>query len=422
MVTYVVRPGDSLWLIARAYGTSVDALMDANGLLTTGIVPGQALLIPVDRHVVQPGESLWTIARRYGVSPQALAGANRIPQPDRIQAGEVLIIPSPPRGRVVNLGFLVPVAPEFDRIDVEEAAPLLTYLAVFEYPISADGAVGDIEDAAAREAAWANGVAPVATISNLTEYGFSEEVVHAILSDRAVRRRAVDDIYRLARAKRFGGVNIDFENVVPEDGPLLNDFLSELRDRLRPAGLHLSMSVHAKTGDAEPPWYAAYDYGAIGALVDHVFLMTYDFHWQGGPPGPIAPLPEVRRVLEYAVDRIQRDKILLGIPFYAYDWTIGSEAPAQALSLQDAVQMAMDRQARIEFDEDARSPYFLYWEDGTAHEVWFEDARSLAGKFDLVREFGLGGLGFWRIGLPAVQAWTLAADRFAAERAPVVAG
>ena len=51
--------------------------------------------------------------------------------------------------------------------------------------------------------------------------------------------------------------------------------------------------------------------------------------------------------------------------------------------------------AVIEYDEAAQTPYFRYDNDG--HEVWFEDARSIAAKWNLAREFGLSGVRYWNL-------------------------
>ena len=63
----------------------------------------------------------------------------------------------------------------------------------------------------------------------------------------------------------------------------------------------------------------------------------------------------------------------------------------------EAVQIAIQNDAEIHFDNTAQSPYFNYTRDGIYHEVWFEDMRSMQAKFDLIKEYGLGGAGYWQI-------------------------
>ena len=68
----------------------------------------------------------------------------------------------------------------------------------------------------------------------------------------------------------------------------------------------------------------------------------------------------------------------------------------------------MAHRAEIQYDETAQSPYFQYTApDGAAHEVWFEDARSMAVKLRLIKEYGLYGAGYWNLMRPYPQGWTL---------------
>lgn len=114
----------------------------------------------------------------------------------------------------------------------------------------------------------------------------------------------------------------------------------------------------------------------------------------------VAPLDQVRRVVEYAVTEIAPEKINLGIPNYGYDWTLpfvrGTTA-ARTIGNVEAIQIAIQNNAVIQFDETAQSPFFNYTSDGIFHEVWFEDVRSIQAKFELIKEFGLRGAGYWQL-------------------------
>ena len=118
----------------------------------------------------------------------------------------------------------------------------------------------------------------------------------------------------------------------------------------------------------------------------------------------VAPLPSVRRVVEFALTEMDPGKIFLGFPNYGYDWTL-PYAPgttrARSLGNETAVQLAVEVGAEIRFDETAQTPWFSYTDaDGRAHEVWFEDVRSSQAKFRLLPEYGLRGLGYWNFMRP----------------------
>ncbi len=100
-----VRSGETLWQIARDHGTTVEALQRANSLSGATIRPGMRLTLPADEaaadaeaavtvaeHVVEGGDTLWGIARRYGTSVDALRQANELGERP-IRPGERLTVP-----------------------------------------------------------------------------------------------------------------------------------------------------------------------------------------------------------------------------------------------------------------------------------------------------------------------------------------
>ena len=107
-IIHVVQPGENLFRISLRYGTTVDAIMSANGLTNIYIYVGQELVIPdasgepvpqptpapsTDAYIVQPGDTLSSIALRHGVTVWALVQANELSDWHTIYAGQSLIIP-----------------------------------------------------------------------------------------------------------------------------------------------------------------------------------------------------------------------------------------------------------------------------------------------------------------------------------------
>jgi len=163
--------------------------------------------------------------------------------------------------------------------------------------------------------------------------------------------------------------------------------------------------------------YEGKDYRALGEAADHLLLMTYEWGYTYGPPMAVAPINQVRRVVEYAVTEIPREKLDLGIPNYGYDWTLPFErgvSMARTLGNVEAVQIAISQGAEIQFDELAQCPYFRYTDDNTGreHGVWFEDVRSLQAKFNLINEYGLRGCGYWQIMQWFRANWLLLRENF----------
>ena len=129
----------------------------------------------------------------------------------------------------------------------------------------------------------------------------------------------------------------------------------------------------------------------------------------------VAPIPNVRRVVEYALTEIPADKIFLGIPNYAYDWPLpfvrGTTA-ATTLGNAQAINIARANNVEVQYDETAQAPWFRYRAGGVEREVWFEDVRSISAKFDLISEYGLAGGGYWNLMREFRANWILAGARF----------
>ena len=102
---YIVQAGDNLNAIANKFGVTVEALMRANGLTNPDFIyVGQKLVIPAAgvaepapsggrTHVVKPGESIDMIAAMYGTTREAIVAANNLANPNWIYVGQVLRIP-----------------------------------------------------------------------------------------------------------------------------------------------------------------------------------------------------------------------------------------------------------------------------------------------------------------------------------------
>ncbi|MGO4541940.1 LysM peptidoglycan-binding domain-containing protein [Paenibacillus sp. 2TAB19] len=412
MHIHVVQRGDTLWALSQKFDVPLDNILAANGLRgDEPLVIGQSVIIPqqVTSHKVLVGESLWAIAERYGLSLQQLMAVNPISNPALIYPGQVITIPQATKPVTEVNAY----TEKFGAAGVEivnDIGQYLTYLSPFSYRVQLDGSMIPLDDSAIIKAGYAHRAAPMMVITNFENGTFSPEIAHAVLSNQPVQERLITDILAIMKNKGYLALNVDFEYVPPADRALYNAFLQKLVDRLHPSGYLVSTCLAPKiSADQTGTLYEAHDYAAHGRIVDFVILMTYEWGWSGGPPRAVAPLNEVVKVLNYALTVIPAGKIVMGMPLYGYDWTLpyvqgGKWAPT--VSPQEAVRRAAKYGAEIKYDALSQSPHYNYFdEQRREHTVWFEDARSVQAKFNIVKSYHLRGISYWVLGVSFPQNW-----------------
>ncbi|MCH7322283.1 glycoside hydrolase family 18 protein [Solibacillus sp. MA9] len=413
-----------MWGIARAYGTTVQEIVTANQIPEPDrLVVGQALVIPIwgQFYVVQAGDSLWSIGQRFGINYLTLAQMNGINPNAPLMIGTRLFIPPIPKTTAEILAYIEPRGDEVSDALVDEAratSPYLTYLALFSYEARRDGSLKVPPIKPLPTVAAKNNAAIAMVISNLEDFQFSSELARDIFQSVAVQDVLFDNI--IEEAQHIGNVSdihFDFEKIPGDQREAYNNFLRRAVERMHAEGYTVSTALAPKTSSNQPgEWVAGHDYEAHGKIVDFVMLMTYEWGYSAGPPMAVSPLPEVEKVVQYALTVIPSKKIILGQNLYGYDWTlpfVQGGPYAEALSPQRAIELAKRYHAAILYDYTAQAPYFNYTDDeGRSHIVWFEDARSIQAKFNLVKRLYLRGVGYWKLGLPFPQNWQLIGSNF----------
>ncbi|CQR45775.1 Spore germination protein YaaH [Paraliobacillus sp. PM-2] len=427
MQIHVVKSGDSLYSIANIYGTTYQAINEANELDNPNqLVVGQSLVIPIigQFYYVQPGDNLYSIAQQFNLSYQELAAINNINPNSTLSVGTRLYIPEQEQPTIESNAYIEPfgntVSTTLENA-AEKNTPYLTYLAPFSYRVNRKGNL--IAPPLNNFAAIANknDATLMLVVTNLEEGAFSAELGNLIVTDQAVQDTLLTDIIETAKKIGFRDIHFDFEFLPVTAKESYNTFLRKAKDRLAKEGLLMSTALAPKTSSEQKgEWYEAHDYQAHGEIADFVVLMTYEWGYSGGPPLAVSPIDKVREVVEYALTEMPASKIMLGQNLYGYDWTLPYEPGgeyAKAVSPQQAILLARDNNVAIEFDQEAQAPFFFYTDkDGKRHEVWFEDARSIQSKFDLIKELNLRGISYWKLGLAFPQNWLLLEDNFAIKK------
>lgn len=414
MIIHIVRQNETIISIAREYGVSPARIITDNGLKGQNyLVIGQALiiLIPETVHTVKEGETIFIISRMYGISEMQLLRNNpEIIMSNAIFPGEQLVIRY--QGQedtpITVYGF---VYPNVNQSTFIRELPYISNCAVFGYGFNDEGNLIEINDRNIIDLLYKYKVGPYMVITSITESGnFDGELASRLFNTPELQEKVVDNIILTMNDKGYIGLDIDFEFIKAEDREAYAGFVSYTTTRLNAEGYTVNVDLAPKTSASqEGSVYEGHDYFALGNAANTVLLMTYEWGYTYGPPRAVAPINEVRRVVEYAVTEINPQKIYMGIPNYAYDWELPYQkgvTRARGIGNETAVGIAARYGAVIEFDERDKTPFFEYTDmNGAAHIVWFEDVRSIDAKYNLINEFGLKGSGYWNLMNPFSQNW-----------------
>jgi spore germination protein len=416
---HVVQAGETVWRIALQYGVSIAAITQTNLLSSSNIVPGQTLLIPVGMrsYIVMPSDTLHRIANRYHVSVNELLTMNSKIHSMAISAGDIIQFPVISRPRKTVLGFLELIQPKVDEVNVQSFGPYFTYIALFTYGMTGTGAITPVEDEAALQSFVNTKAVPVAVFSNWTGDNFSRGAVRMLLSKPSIRQQYISEGLKIVSKRGYRAVVIDFESLHPQDGKLFIEFLKELSVRLQPLKIPSIVCVMPIIGQYsfEKPMIQAYDYNAIAQHANFIMLMSYNWSWPGGPPGAVAPFARVEENIRYALSQMPRKQILLGLIRYGYDFALPFRKGefAGTIEVQVVVEMAMQKEIPIQFDRQSLTPSIRYRDNqGRQHVIWYENARSLQLKLQLVQKYRLAGIAAWELSQRFPQFTHLVLDNF----------
>ena len=244
--------------------------------------------------------------------------------------------------------------------------------------------------------------------------------------DRELGRAALRNRAALARqiaqaVEDYGldGVNVDLENLTHQERDAYSEFVELLRAEL-PDGKILAVSVAANPYGYTQGWHGSYDYARLGKAASYLMLMTYDEHYQGGEPGPVASLAFQERSVQYALQYVPAEKLVLGLPFFGRIWSGSgtqmnghgiSETQINALLAQyrgSVVQDAASGSARASITITPSDPKpavnGVTLAAGT-YTIWYESEQAKKRQLALVERYGLLGAGSWSLGQEDARVW-----------------
>jgi hypothetical protein len=223
----------------------------------------------------------------------------------------------------------------------------------------------------------------------------SRSLTHFVLVPGSAERKAlIADL--IAAAKNFDGLQIDFENVPQRDGATFLSFLAELKAARGNKMFTIALPARIRKLNND-----VYDYEKILPLVDRILVMAYDEHWSTSAPGPVASLSWCKKVANYSLSVIGREKLIMGLPFYGRAW--GNTNPSQA-HVYTGIERVINENNVKEIRRENGIPTFEY-KIPVSVKVYYDDEYSLSARMEMYRTMGIASIGFWRLGQETPAVW-----------------
>jgi len=273
----------------------------------------------------------------------------------------------------------------------------LTHVAIFSVTLKSDGSLAD-------EHYWHDNVADALALAapydvkvHLTVTSFDDSVMGSVLGSSSRRATAVTNLARLVNDAGAHGVNIDFEGM----DAWLSDELVLFTEALSAEVDEVTLATPAAD------WNGSYDYDALAAASDGLFIMGYDYSWSGGDPGPVAPLEgeeygiiDLKWTLaDYEKYGAKPEDIIMGLPLYGRGWnTTDNSIPGRSTGGSWSEVYSESRQTGIDHGRhyDAEAAVAYAFPSGSS-QVFYDDVTSLSEKIEWALAEGVAGVGFWAL-------------------------
>jgi cellulose synthase/poly-beta-1,6-N-acetylglucosamine synthase-like glycosyltransferase/spore germination protein YaaH/peptidoglycan/xylan/chitin deacetylase (PgdA/CDA1 family) len=252
-------------------------------------------------------------------------------------------------------------------------------------------------------------IMPILTNFNSSQQKFDGSLLHEILNNPAKRKLFITQIADTLTYYKLSGINIDFEELKEANNNPLTNFQKELFETLHAKNMTVTMDVAVKNDD--------YDYKKLSDYNDYIILMAYDQYELNSGPGPISAQKWIEEAVGWTAQKIDPEKIILGVAGYGYEWITDAAGKtfAKTISYDDAINRAKIKNVPIDFDNDTYNVHFEYGgiekngETGESemmnHTIWFTDAATTFNVLRFSDEYGTAGTALWRLGSEDERMW-----------------
>jgi len=229
------------------------------------------------------------------------------------------------------------------------------------------------------------------------------ESLSNILNNPNLLNSHIQNILNLIIYNNFYGVDIDYENIKGSDRDQFSNFIKLLSERIHENNKILTIAILWKDNlsvfeEALSESRKAQDWENIGKHVDEFRIMAYNYTGASDKPGPIAPYSWIDSILTYAKTQIDQEKIVLGLPLYAYDW-VENTAGAKALVFNNVNNIISSNQI---ISNSINNQYYekelIYVINNVRRIVWYQDLECTKLIIQTGDNHGVNKFIFWRLG------------------------
>ncbi|MCW3070794.1 MAG: hypothetical protein JWO44_684 [Bacteroidetes bacterium] len=253
----------------------------------------------------------------------------------------------------------------------------------------------------------------------------------AFFGSTTAQQTLITNLINLVQSRNAHGVNIDFEGMGASHKTAFTAFMINLCNQMHAAipGSEVSIALYAVD------WSGVFDMTALNPYVDLFIIMGYDYYYSGSSTaGPEDPLYNFQTSYNYTLTKsityylnkgASKSKLLVGLPYYGREWktnsaTIPSTVDNTTSPYTNTVLFNTMRNntsgnySSRQWDVNSFSSWFPSLRSGANWQAFVDDAYSMGKRFDIVNQFGIGGIGIWALGYDDGynDFWDLIRDKF----------
>ncbi len=238
-------------------------------------------------------------------------------------------------------------------------------------------------------------------------------ISESLLGDKRTQKILISNIKQVLTKNSFSGLLIDLEvpfTLQAYKKGQITEFVQLVCTEIKSDYKTCGILIYGDFAYRNRP----YDLKALGAVVDTVLFMAYDFHKASGEPGPNFPFDrrspkgeggsdvytyDFKQMISDATALVPKQKIEVVFGMYGYDWTLNKQGTplksAIALSVESLNIKVKSEGLKVQSNE-SREKYIKYLDvDGLVHIIWYEDEESAVLKTKYLLEEGIGKVSFW---------------------------